>query len=109
MNPPPETAGKSFAAGVIKRAKQFILALHECVTSCTVSSLLPNECHDTLCDALISLFIYKLTPPLVLWPSTTAQSFTTTELLSRSAESRIETRPLLSKEQAVQELEPPPP
>ena len=109
MNPPPETAGISFAAGVIKRAKQFILALHECVTSCTVSSLLPNECHDTLCDALISLFIYKLTPPLVLWPSTTAQSFTTTELLSRSAESRIETRLLLSKEQAVQELEPPPP
>ena len=53
-NPPPETAGISFAAGVIKRAKQFILVLHECVTSGTVSSLLPNERHDTLRDALIS-------------------------------------------------------
>ena len=99
-NPPPETVGISFAAGVIKRAKQFILVLHECVTSCTVSSLLPNERHDTLRDALISLCIYELTPPLVSWPSTTAQSFTTTELYSRSAESRIERRPLLSKEQS---------
>ena len=32
--------------------------------------------------------------PIVLWSLTTTQSFTTTELLSRSVESRIETRTL---------------
>ena len=37
-NPPPETVGISFAADVIKRAKQFILVLRECVTSYTVSN-----------------------------------------------------------------------
>ena len=56
-NPPPDTVGISFAADVIKRAKQFILVLRECVTSYTVSTLLPNKRHDTLCDALISLCI----------------------------------------------------
>ena len=56
-DPPPETVGISFAAGVIKRTKQFILVLGECVTSYTVSTLLPNECYDTLRDALLSLCI----------------------------------------------------
>lgn len=56
-NPPPQSVGISFAADVMKQAKQFILVLRECVTSYTVSSLLPNECHDTLRDALISLCI----------------------------------------------------
>ena len=32
-SPPPETVGISFAADIIKRAKQFILVLHECITS----------------------------------------------------------------------------
>ena len=72
-NPPPETVGISFAADVIKRAKEFILVLRECVTSYTVSTLLPNERHETLRDTLISLCIncdhwavrlllYQLTP-----------------------------------------------
>ena len=56
-NPPPETVGISFAADVINRAKQFILVLRECVTSYTISTLLPNERHDTLRDGLISLCI----------------------------------------------------
>ena len=56
-NLPPQTVGISFAADVIKRAKQFILVLRECVTSYTVSSFLPDERHDTLHDALISLCI----------------------------------------------------
>ena len=51
-NPPPETD-----ADVIKRAKQFILVLRECVTSYTVSTLLPKEPHGTLRDAHISLCI----------------------------------------------------
>ena len=46
-NPPPETVGISFAADVMKRAKQFILVLRECATSYTVSTLLPNERHAT--------------------------------------------------------------
>ena len=56
-NPPRETEGISFAAGVIKRVKRFILVLRECVTSYTVSSFLPYERHDMLRDALISLCI----------------------------------------------------
>ena len=56
-NPPPETVGISFAAHAIKRAKQFILVLHECVTFYTVSTLLPNERHDMLHNALFSLCI----------------------------------------------------
>ena len=55
-NPPPQTVGISFAADVTKRAKQFILVLRECVTSYTVSSLLPDERQDTVRDALISLW-----------------------------------------------------
>lgn len=56
-NPPPENVGISFASDVIKRAKQFILVLREWVTSHTVpiNPLLPNERHNTLRDALISL------------------------------------------------------
>ena len=42
-NSPPDTVGISFAADVIKRAKQFILVLRECVTSYTVSTLLLNK------------------------------------------------------------------
>ena len=56
-NPPPDTVGVSFAADVIKRARQLILVLRECVTSYTASTLLPNERHDTLRDALLSLCI----------------------------------------------------
>ena len=42
-NSPPDTVGISFAADVIKRAKQFILVLRECVTSYTVLTLLLNK------------------------------------------------------------------
>ena len=58
--------GISFAADVIKRAKQFIIVLRECVTSYTVSSLLPDERHDTLRDALISLCINMFDGPLAV-------------------------------------------
>ena len=56
-NPPPTTVGVSFAGDVIRRVQQLILVLRECVTSYTASTLLPNERHDTLRDALISLCI----------------------------------------------------
>ena len=56
-NPTTDTVGISFAADVIRWARQFILVLCECVTSCTASTLLLNGRHDTLRDALISLCI----------------------------------------------------
>ena len=56
-NPPPEAVGISFATAIIKRAKTFILVLRECITSYTGSTLLPNDRHDTLRDAFISLCI----------------------------------------------------
>ena len=56
-NPPPEAVGISFATAITKRAKKFILVLCECITSYTGSTLLPNNRHDTLRDALMSLCI----------------------------------------------------
>ncbi len=55
---PPETVGTLFAADVIKRSKQLILVVRECVTSFTATSILENECRDTLRDALICLCIH---------------------------------------------------
>ena len=111
-NPAPDTVGISFAADVIKRAKQFILVLRECVTSYTVSTLLPNKCHDMPCDALISLCInmQPLDSPLAVIRTETAPCFMALDndpvlhdhriLFLRSAESRIETGTLLRKERS---------
>ena len=54
---PPEAVGVSFAADVIKRSKQLILVLRECVTSFTATTLLEDERHHTLRDAIIRLCI----------------------------------------------------
>jgi len=54
-SPPPDAVGISFAADVVKRSRQLILVLHECVTSFTATTLLEAERHNTLCDALIRL------------------------------------------------------
>lgn len=54
---PPEAIGTSFAADVIKRHRQLILVLRECVTSFTASTLIPDETHQSLRDTLISLCI----------------------------------------------------
>ena len=54
---PPEAVGASFAADVIKRSKQLILVLRECVTSFTATTLLEDERHHTLRDAIIRLCI----------------------------------------------------
>ena len=55
--PPPDAVGVSFAADVIKRSRALMLVLRECVTSFTATTLLEDECHHTLCDALIRLCI----------------------------------------------------
>ncbi|KAK3715784.1 hypothetical protein QZH41_018836, partial [Actinostola sp. cb2023] len=56
-NPPPDAVGTTFAADVIKRARQLILVLRECSTSYTQTLLLSDECKDTLRDALIRLCV----------------------------------------------------
>ena len=54
---PPETVGISFAADIIKRERQLIFVVRECITSYTAACIIENERHDTLRDALICLCI----------------------------------------------------
>ena len=49
--------GISFAANVIKRLRQLILVLRECVTSFTATTLIEDERHHTLRDAIIRLCV----------------------------------------------------
>ena len=52
---PPDAVGVSFAADVIKPSRQLVLVLRECVTSFTVTTLLEDERHHALGDAIIRL------------------------------------------------------
>ena len=52
---PPDAVGVSFAADVIKPSRQLVLVLRECVTSFTATTLLEDERHHTLRDAIIRL------------------------------------------------------
>ena len=52
---PPSAVGATFAADIMKRASQLILAVRECVSSYTVSVLVKDERSATLRDALIQL------------------------------------------------------
>ena len=54
---PPEAVGVSFTADVIKRSRQLIPVPCECVTSFTATTLLKDERHHTLRDAIIRLCI----------------------------------------------------
>ena len=54
---PPVAVGVSFAADVLKRSRQLILVLRECVTSYTSTLILEDERHHTLRDAIIRLCI----------------------------------------------------
>ncbi|ROL49969.1 hypothetical protein DPX16_6377 [Anabarilius grahami] len=47
---PPEAVGSSFAADVLKRARQLILVVRECVTSFTAALLIADERKETLRD-----------------------------------------------------------
>lgn len=55
---PPEAVGVSFAADVLKRARQTILVLRETVTSFTSTLLLSDERHGTLRDAIVQLCVH---------------------------------------------------
>ena len=59
-SPPPDVVGVSFAADVIKRSRQLVLVLREYVTSFTATTLLEDERHNTLRDALIRLCVQML-------------------------------------------------
>lgn len=52
---PPASVGCSFAANVVRRIRQFILVVRECVTSFTSTCLLTNGRHDTLRDSLVRM------------------------------------------------------
>ena len=54
---PPVAVGVSFAADVLKRSRQLIMVLRECVTSYTSTLILEDERHHTLRDAIIRLCI----------------------------------------------------
>ena len=60
---PPEAVGLSFAADVLRRARQVIFVLRETVTAFTSTMLLSDECHESLRNALIQLLVV-LTRPL---------------------------------------------
>jgi hypothetical protein len=59
--PSPETVGVSFAADAIKRNRQLILVLRECITSFTTTTLIQDERHQSLRDALVRL-CFELRP-----------------------------------------------
>jgi hypothetical protein len=52
---PPDGIGISFAADILRRDRQFVLVLRECVTSFTTSCIVSSEKHDDLRDAIICL------------------------------------------------------
>ena len=54
---PPEVVGISYAADIIKRERQLILVLRECVTSYTSCCFVTDERRDTIRDSLINLCI----------------------------------------------------
>ena len=54
---PPEAVGLMFAADVLKRNRQLVLVMRECITSYTTATLIQNEQHDSLREGLISLCV----------------------------------------------------
>ncbi|RXN16069.1 Retrovirus-related Pol poly from transposon opus [Labeo rohita] len=54
---PPETVGSTFAADVLKRERQLILVVHECVSSFIVALLIDDEWKESLRDGIVRLCI----------------------------------------------------
>ena len=54
---PPDAVGITFAADVMKREKQLILVVRECVTSYTAACIIEDERADTLRSSLVQLCI----------------------------------------------------
>ena len=107
---PPDAVGVLFAADVIKRSRQLVLVLRECVTSVTAATLLEDERHNTLRDALIRLCVQlrPLDGPTAVVRTNPAPGFKALrddQLLKhhritlRSATPKTETRTLLQRGQ----------
>ena len=54
---PPYVVGQTFAADILKRSRQLILVIRECVTSFTSACIVPDERRDSLRDGLITLLV----------------------------------------------------
>ena len=54
---PPEAVGSTFAADIMRRERQCILVLRECVSSYTLTCHVTSEQHDVLRDAIIRLIV----------------------------------------------------
>ena len=60
--PPPDRIGVSFSLDVMRRYRQYILVLRETVSSYTLTTLIDNERHETLRDAIIILCAESSSP-----------------------------------------------
>lgn len=95
------SVGLSFDADIIKRTRQLVLALGECVTLLMAPTMLEGERFYTLRDALIHLCVHI--PPLIIrtYPAQVSRhtsmvsSLNTTESPPRLAMLRTATRTLL--------------
>lgn len=74
---PPETVGSTFAADVLKRGRQLILVIRECVTSFTFTKLIESERHLDLRDAIIQLLaeVHPLDGPFAVIRTDPAPGF----------------------------------
>lgn len=74
---PPETVGSTFAADVLKRERQLILVIRECVTSFTFTKLIESERHLDLRDAIIQLLaeVHPLDGPFAVIRTDPASGF----------------------------------
>ena len=73
----PESIGISFAADIMRRERQYILVVRECVTSFTSACIVEDERSDTLRNALLKLCI-ELRPldgPAAVVPTDPAPAF----------------------------------
>ncbi len=52
---PPDKIGVSFSVDIMRRYRQCVLVLHETVSSYTFTSLVDNERHETLHNAILIL------------------------------------------------------
>jgi hypothetical protein len=112
---PPESIGLSFAADVMKRERQLVLVIRECVTSFTAARVIEDERHETLRNALLQLCIEMKPldgPPAIVRvdPAPGFQALSQDELLKRHNVSlEIGRTKNLNKnpvaERAIQELE----
>ena len=112
---PPEVVGSTYAADILKRERQLIFVIRECVTSYTFTKLLDSERHQELRDAIVQLLaeVHPLDGPFAVVRTDSAPGFKSLvkdDILSRHRISielgrpkNVNKNPVAEK--AVQELE----